>query len=509
MTHRGTVLPPSSSAEVAVAALHEQGRYGVVTDLANRHGISRQQVYKNRDQAHDALAEAFAPPPNPAPGGFTITVADADLERAVIAMRLEMPGSIRDIVEVLPLLYGKRWSYGKVQGVLAEAERRADERNRAVDLAAIQSVALDEMFAHQQPVFSGIDLDSGLLFSLELCPSRTGAEWFEVLDQLRLDQKLYPSTVVKDAGSALALGVSLAWTDAEQRDDLFHAVYEVGKLAYRLERAAYAAITTVEELKEKRGRVPSDRSTRSLSGQLAHARTRMHDKIDQYDRFEVLRRELHQTLRPCRRGSGRLRVAGDVQADIVRIADELAAIGGSSCSKVAGYLRNRAPGLCSYLVSLQRRLEAAEESAGGAQMVEAAVRAYLASLDVRVGGPSWDRRARARELDEAAEELVRCANGNLGLLQKSVGLVFPILVARHRASSAIENLHSVLRPYLVVQKGAHQGFLNLFRFWWNHRNRCWGRHKGTSAVEGLTGDHIADWLTQLGYPPSPGFARAA
>jgi hypothetical protein len=66
------------------------------------------------------------------------------------------------------------------------------------------------------------------------------------------------------------------------------------------------------------------------------------------------------------------------------------------------------------------------------------------------------------------------------------------LVARHRASGNIENLNSVLRPYLAVQKHAQQGFLNLFRFYWNTRNREWGRHTGTSAHEVLTGEVVPD-----------------
>ena len=47
-----------------------------------------------------------------------------------------------------------------------------------------------------------------------------------------------------------------------------------------------------------------------------------------------------------------------------------------------------------------------------------------------------------------------------------------------------------------------QGFLDLFRFYWNTRKRRWGRHKGTSALEVLTGEPHADWLTLLGFPPS-------
>ena len=77
-----------------------------------------------------------------------------------------------------------------------------------------------------------------------------------------------------------------------------------------------------------------------------------------------------------------------------------------------------------------------------------------------------------------------------------------LLVHRHRASSAIEGFNAALRPFLYVHKGVTQGFLELFRAYFNLRTRRWGRHKGTSALTTLTGNRVDDWLSELGYPPS-------
>ena len=78
-----------------------------------------------------------------------------------------------------------------------------------------------------------------------------------------------------------------------------------------------------------------------------------------------------------------------------------------------------------------------------------------------------------------------------------------LLIHRHRASSAIEGFNAALRPFLYVHKGVTQGFLELFRAYFNLRTRRWGRHKGTSAQQCLTGERVDDWLTVLGYPLSP------
>ena len=81
-----------------------------------------------------------------------------------------------------------------------------------------------------------------------------------------------------------------------------------------------------------------------------------------------------------------------------------------------------------------------------------------------------------------------------------------MLHQRHRTSSAIEGFNAALRPYLYVHKGVTHGFLDPFRAWFNLRTRRWGRHKRTSAHECLTGQRVHDWLTLLGYPPSPALA---
>ena len=101
--------------------------------------------------------------------------------------------------------------------------------------------------------------------------------------------------------------------------------------------------------------------------------------------------------------------------------------------------------------------------------------------------------------------------GAYGALQDRLGpesaslldAIEEVLHQRHRASSAIEGFNAALRPYLYVHKGATQGFLDLFRAWFNLRTRRWGRHKGTSSHECLTGQRVHDWLTLLGCPPSP------
>jgi len=96
------------------------------------------------------------------------------------------PNALRPIEDMIPILYpGVRVSYGKVQGILVQAERNASLLNRQTELSGIGSGALDELFSQGDPVLSGVDLDSGYLFALSLRESRSAEDWAEVLHQVK------------------------------------------------------------------------------------------------------------------------------------------------------------------------------------------------------------------------------------------------------------------------------------------------------------------------------------
>ena len=121
----------------------------------------------------------------------------------------------------------------------------------------------------------------------------------------------------------------------------------------------------------------------------------------------------------------------------------------------------------------------------------------IAALDDR--RRTWCRRQDRQQLLGAYAALKQMAGPDTNTILSEVEQVF---IHRYRASSAIEGFNAALRPYLYVHKGVTQGFLELFRFYYNHRQRRWGRHKGSSAHEAMTGEAVDDWLTWLGYPPS-------
>ena len=142
-----------------------------------------------------------------ASGGGKVVVDDRQLRRAMVALRVVSPNSIRAIEDLIPILYpGQRVSYGAIQAVLAQAEQRATTHNAAQDLKAIKAGALDEMFSQGDPVLAGVDLETTYLFALALRATRSSADWAEVLSQAQ-QQGLELEIAVKDAARGIAAGV--------------------------------------------------------------------------------------------------------------------------------------------------------------------------------------------------------------------------------------------------------------------------------------------------------------
>jgi hypothetical protein len=492
-----TDLPTSHKVQLAASALAGQGIYGAMTDLAEAFDVSRPTVYDAAQTAEDVLTQYFEASFT---GEQSVVVDKRQLERMVIGLRIVAPNSIRAIEDLIPVVYPKvRVSYGKIQQILIEAEARAAEFNAGCDLSGIEAGALDEMFSQGNPVLAGVDLESGFLFSLALRESRSGDAWAEVLETAKA-QGLDLSKVVKDAAQGIAAGVSKVFPDAEQRDDCFHAFYRMAKLKQYLERRGYGAINREQEAKEKLEKVrrTGKGNLDQAEEKLAAARRNCAEVLELHDGFETAMREVMEAMEFVDLKTGHIRSADEMEAAIKAAADKMLTLNHKHCVREGKYIGNRAAGLSLYMGEMKKELDALAERYG-----ETAIR--LAGLifrlthELQIQNRPWDRRRDEQHLLGAIAMLQDTANEKTPVV---LNRVKEVIQRRHRASSAIEGFNAALRPFLYVHKGVTDGFLELFRAYHNLKTRRWGRHKGTSAYECLTGQRVEDWLSKLGYPPA-------
>ena len=494
--HR-TALTLSEKVDCAARVVTTQNRHETLSELSREFGISRPTLYKARDSASSVLEAHFKQTEgNP----VYVLVDEPQLQRAIVVLRTRSPNSIRAIEDMLPILYpGVAPSFGKIQSITSEAEAKAAKFNRQTDLSRIVSAALDEMFSQGDPVLAGVDLDSGYLFGLSLRASRSGADWAEVLGDGQA-QGLDLSVVLKDAGAGIDAGVREAFPDAERRDDCFHALYEMNKVQRQLEQKAYAAITLEHEEEKKLGKIRAkDKPERvKQKRKLATASRDCIKAIERYEHFAAAKRKAHEAMEYIDVNSGELRTGEQTQRMLEAAADEMQTIDYAKSREVARYLRNRAPGLSLAIADLHTRLQALFPIyTPDAVCLACLILHLLGGMRTRPGPLPYNERT--RHLLGAFSLL------NTWLGEKTDELfaaVEALLEKHHRASSAIEGFNAALRPHLYVHKGVTQNFLELFRAYYNLRIRRWGRHKGTSPHQCLTGSPVNDWLSLIGFPPS-------
>ena len=291
-----TDLPTSDKVELASAAISGQGNYGAMTALGELYDISRPTVYDAKATAEAILARHFE---SKITAATHILVDDAQIKRAIVALRAMSPNAIRPIEDMLPILYPSIHmpSYGVIHQILMEAEKNAAIFNGKADLSQIHIGALDEMFSQGDPVLAGIDLETGYLFSLSLEDGRNGADWEKILLQGK-NQGLALEIVVKDAAKGIASGVNLAFPGAEQRDDCFHALYEMNNRRLILERSAYGAMSREFEAQEELDKAQQKGcdSSKKLETDLQVAQQKCLRAMEIHDAFEQAMREAQDAM---------------------------------------------------------------------------------------------------------------------------------------------------------------------------------------------------------------------
>lgn len=501
-----TDLSTSRKVELAASALGQQGQHGAVSLLARAFGVARGTVYSAKGTASDVLTAHFGMAAGTAPADEAATswppvrVDGAQIRRAIAALRVVVPGTLRPIEELLPILYpGLQLSYGTVQGIAADAESRAAAFNAGADLSGITAAALDELFSQRRPVLSVVDLLSGYVGCLQLRESRGTEDWADVLRKGR-GQGMNLNIAVKDAAPGIAAGLELVYPECDQRDDCFHAEYEVGKVGQLLERRAYGAIAREEETAAALVAAQANGGpVRSLSTKLWWAKGKCEEAIKLYDEFNRGAKLLEKSMEFVDVETGAIRTAEEAERMLREAAQIMMALPKEpKAGKVGRYLRNRAEGLVKAVKDLEDQLRDLNRGFGE-EAVSLACR--IVHLLRGIGEPRrhWQRLQNERLFMAALHLLQQREPKRADGLIRAVDTLVQL---RFRASSVVEAFNAALRPHLYVHRGVTQGFLELLRAYINLRARRSGAFKGMSAHERMTGEPVADWLTLIGLPPS-------
>ena len=476
-------LPGGDRKDLAIQAL---ARSETVSDLAARHGVSRKFVYQQTHKAVAALDDAFlsATPDNEVL--FELAVTKAWLRQVIVGLTLICRSSYRGVVEFLRDLLGVPVSVGCVHDVLQAATRQADIVNRQQDLSSIRVGLHDEIFQGATPVLAGVDAQSTYCYLLAAEQRRDADTWgVHLLDAA--EQGLDPDYTIADAGQGLRAGQRAAWGDTPCHGDVFHIQRQCEGLANTLARLAQGATSRRQALQAKTGRVGQRGPDDELAAQLALARqaeTQAH----------ALARDIRTLVHWLNHDV--LALAGPAQATRQLLFDF-----------VVEELAQREPGDARRIrpvrVALQNQRDTLLAFAGVLDGKLAAIACAHAISEPLVRDACVLHRlpTTSSAYWQGWNQLRAQIGGKFHTLFDAVSRA---MADTPRSSSLVENLNSRLRTYFTLRRHLGGAYLDLLRFFLNHRrflrSRRAKRH-GKSPRELMTGQGHPHWLTLLGLGP--------
>ncbi len=354
------------------------------------------------------------------------------------------------------------------------------------DLSGIRVGLHDEIFQGATPVLAGVDAASTYCYLLAAEHHRDADTWgVHLLDAT--EQGLDPDYTIADAGQGLRAGQKAAWGDTPCHGDVFHIQRQCEGLAHTLARLAKGATSRRKTLQAKIGRAGQRGPDDELATQLALVR-----------QAETKAHELARDIRTLTQWLSHdvLALAGPALATRQMLFDfvveELARREPEDARRIRPVhvaLQNQRDTLLAFAGVLDQELaDIAQTYAIAEPLVREACLLHRLPSTSPAYWQGWNR--------------LRATMG--GKFHALFDAVSRAMAHTPRSSSLVENLNSRLRTDFTLRRHLGGSYLDLLRFFLNHRrfvrSRRAERH-GKSPRELMTGQGHPHWLTLLGLGP--------
>lgn len=482
---------PDQRAQWVSQMLAHQRHYGFVTHLSRQIGVSRQTLYTWAKQGQHALEHAFKPTPAAA--------QTPALARQILGLLVESHPSYRGIQTCLAHLTNQSVSLGTIAAVIAEAQRRTLSWMASHAPASSRTLALDEIYGNNRrgAYLNVVDTLSWAVWAAE-GPLPVDSESWTLLLWLAQERGLKWHATTSDGGAAVQAACQAVDPDGVHGRDVWHIFHLCAQVQGRLDRRVAVLREQTATVARQAARLASGQRPRGpnpKTDQAAHAAA-LAQAVQVADGVRYLTqvvRELLEVVVLRREGvlDARARQVEleTLQVLLAELRDTAQAGQHHEVRRLHKHLAEALP--CA--VAFVARLEAVQQD----------MRVVLGADGMAVVAWAWQRQALlGPQLDEL-----------LNLLPEAWRSAARVLIsaweAAVRASSAVENWHSIVRPHLAVHRSLSPGMLALLAVWHNHRVFRRGVHAGSSPLQ-LSGMTSAptDWLVALGYPPKDELERS-
>jgi hypothetical protein len=478
-------LDPQTRIDIVKDVWRHQGIYGKMTQIAQDYHISRTFLYQLSWAAQSHLEALFSDP------NHLIEPPEFRLEPWILMLRLEGKCSIPSISSIfkhfdyLPNSVGYLSEYLQDYGNCVPSTLSMPHKKVVFYLS-------DEIFAIQAPILVTIDAQSTAILKIELASDRSAKTWERHFQDLGV-HRFYSLGMASDRGVGLKAGYQAVCKEGLWVCDHFHEFQDLFNHCHQLQRKAYGAIAKEIEAAEKFANAKSEANLQKRLEQYEQARQACEHAIERYDQLDLLLGMLSETLHLCSE-LGQLRTVEGVRANLILVLSLIEELDDEPLLKL---LKPIYAHLDEILVPFRQveRIHTELLEQMSQQTVDAFVLAWHHDhLSYQSHGKKKHYHQRERNY---------WLNFSEGILDDQFDafkmLVFEKLDQVVKASSLVEMVNSLIRPYLNSCKGQiTQETLNLIMFYHNHRRYKSGRRQGKAPIELLTGEPLqGDWVDLL------------
>lgn len=452
--------------------------------VAAREQVSRKFLYHQKGKADTALDRTFAPVQTDSSVLFYLPVTAAWLAQLVVGLILICHSSYRGVIRLLQDLFDTSTSLGGLHNLLKAVARQAARINAAQDLSPIRVGLHDEIFQGNQPVLAGLDAHSTYCYLLVEAQHRDGDSWgVHLLDANA--QGFKPEYTIADAGTGLRAGQRAALRNTPCHGDVFHIQHQCEAVANRLARLAQGTTTHRQWLEHRMSTAKLKGRGNTLSLALAKARQAEAAALGLASDIKVLAGWLERDI---------LALAGPCLTDRRDLFDFIVAelkrrehLDPTRIRPVRVALERQREDLLGFAKVLDTKLAGIARQF---QVPDYQVRAVCLLQRKPTTSPAyWQRR------DPLNRQLAWKFHAVLNAVVKAMD-------ETPRSSSLVENLNGRLRGYFFLRRQLGQGYLDLLRFFLNHRALARSERPervGKSPTELMTGKSHPHWLELLGF----------
>ena len=478
-------LSPQTRIEIVRLAWLNQGVYGKMMHIAQYYQISRTFLYQLIFMANLQLEILFSEEK------LLLHKDHRHLDQLLLLLRLEGNCSLLRISSILKALE----YHPNAVGYLSQFFQSAGQTLPSTLLMPSKTFVFylsDEIFAIHAPILVTIDARSTTILNLELASDRSAETWkahFETLDT----HHFFSLGMASDRGKGLVAGYQAACDLALWVADYFHEFGDLFELRHQLERKAYGAINKEYEAARTFANAKSEANLQKRLQQYETTHDACEQAITLYDQLAMLLDLLRDALHVCS-PHGKLRTQKQVRSELRLLFDMIEAL---DCAAITQTLQPIRKHLDDMLVPF-KQAEAIDAELHAVVPYDVLDFLVLAWHHEHLSDQSGSKQKRSHQRER--DFFLACADGLLGEdFDTLKALVFDKLDSIVRASSLVEMVNSLLRPYLSSCKGQiTQEALNLIMFYHNHRRYKSGKRQGKAPIELLTGKPLeAPWWELL------------